>query len=169
MILRALTVAVVLAAALPAAAQTAAGPVQPTAPIAINRNVFNGTLKGFLAPDEFILDQKLSNLAFTGFFGSASGSAVTGYVYDPASMPSLRVGDVINLATGTAASAYDAMRTQLPAGSVVVAPVVAVDAGTQQGVVCGFATLRVEKIESRANPKYIDTRLLALDPATVGQ
>ena len=56
MILRALTVAVVLAAALPAAAQTAAGPVQPTAPIAINRNVFNGTLKGFLAPDEVILD-----------------------------------------------------------------------------------------------------------------
>ena len=163
MILRALTVAVVLAA------QTAAGPVQPTAPIAINRNVCNGTLKGFLAPDEVILDQKLSNLAFTGFFGSASGSAVTGYVYDPASMPSLKVGDVINLATGTAASAYDAMRTQLPAGSVVVAPVVAVDAGTQQGVVCGFATLRVEKIESRANPKYIDTRLLALDPATVGQ
>ena len=165
MIFRAFAVAVLLAAAVPAAAQTA----QPTAPIAINRSVFNGMVKGFLPPDEVILDQKLSNLAFTGFFGSASGSAVTGYVYDPASMPSLNVGDVINLSTRTAASAYDAMRTQFPAGSVIVAPVVTLDAGTQQGVVCGFATLRVDKIESKANPKYLDTHLLALDPPTLAQ
>ena len=165
MIFRAFAVAVVLAAALPAAAQA----VQPTAPIAINRNVFNGMLKGFLPPDEVILGQKLANMTFTGFFGSASGSAVTGYVYDPASMPSLNVGDVINLATGTSASAYDAMRTQLPAGSMIVVPVVTLDGGSQEGVVCGFATLRVEKIESKANPKYIDTHLLSLDPPTLAQ
>ena len=165
---RGFAVAVVLAGAMPGAAENVAA-VQPTAPIAINRDVFNGTIKGFLAPDEVILNTKLSDLAFTGFFGSASASAVAGYVYDPSGMPSLQLGDVINLAPGTAASVYDAMAVSWPAGSVIVAPVVSFDAGIQQGTVCGFATLRVDTVASRSNPKFIDARLLGLDPATLAQ
>ena len=167
---RGFAVAVVLAA-VPAAAQNVMPPatLRPTAPVAIDRNVFNGTVKGFLAPDELILNTKLSDLAFTGFFGSASASAVAGYVYDPASIPSLQLGDVVNLASSTAASVYDAMGTKWPTGSVIVAAVVAFDAGAQQGTVCGFATLRIDSVESRSNPKFIDARLLALDPATLAQ
>ena len=162
---RGFAVAVLLATAVPAAAQS----VQPTAPIAINKDVFNGTVKGFLAPDEVILNTKLSSMAFSGFFGSASASAVAGYVYDPASIPGLQLGDVINLAASTAASTYDAMAAQWPAGSVIVAAVVAFDAGSQQGTVCGFATVRIDKVVSRSNPKFIDARLVALDPATLAQ
>ena len=162
---RGLAVALLLAAAVPAAAQS----VQPTVPIAINKDVFNGTVKGFLAPDELILNTKLSDAAFTGFFGSASASAMAGYVYDPASIPSLQLGDVVNLASSTAASVYDAMGTKWPAGSVIVAAVVAFDAGAQQGTVCGFATVRVDKVDSRSNPKFIDVRLVALDPPTLAQ
>ena len=165
---RGFAVALVLAAAVPGAAENAAA-FQPTAPIAINRNVFNGTVKGFLAPDELILNTKLTDLAFTGFFGSASASAVAGYVYDPSGMPSLQLGDVINLAPRTAASVYDAMAVSYPAGSVIVVPVVSFDASLQQGTVCGFATLRVDSVASKSNPKFIDTRLLALDPATLAQ
>src|SRR2546425_4179434 len=40
---------------------------------------------------------------------------------------------------------------------------------TQQGTVCGFAAVRIDKVESRSNPKYIDARLVALDPATLAQ
>ena len=168
---RVFAVAVLLAAALPAAAQDVAPPanVQPTAPIAINKDVFNGTVKGFLAPDEVILNAKLSSMAFTGFFGSASASAVTGYVYDPASIPSLQLGDVVNVASSTAASTYDSMAAQWPAGSVVVAAVVAFDPGSQQGTVCGFATVRIDKVASRSNPKFIDAKLVALDPAALAQ
>src|SRR5439155_1036021 len=101
--------------------------------------------------------------------GSASASAVAGYVYDPASIPGLQLGDVVNLASSTAASVYDAMGTTLPAGSVVVAAVVAFDTGAQQGTVCGFATVRIDKVDSRSNPKFIDARLVALDPPTLAQ
>ena len=162
---RGFVVAVVLATAVPAAAQS----IQPTAPIAINEDVFNGTVKGFLAPDEVLLSTKLSSAAFTGFFRSASGSAVAGYVSDPADMPSLQTGDVINLGRRQARRAYAAIGAKWPAGSVIVAPVVAFEARDQLGTVSGFATLRIEKVQSRSNPKFIDAKLVALDPATLGQ
>ena len=169
MILRGFAVAFLLAAALPAAAQNVDPPVaiKPTAPIAINKDVFNGAVKGFLAPDQLILDPRLSDMAFTGFSGSASASAVAGYVYDPASVPVLLLGDVINVSGRTAASTYDAMAAMWPAGSVIVVPVVAFDAGTQQATVCGVATLRIEKVASRGNPKFVDTRLMAVEPSTL--
>ena len=85
---RGFVLAVVLATAASAAAQS----VQPTAPIAINEDIFNGTVKGFLPPDEVLLSTKLSSVAFTGFFRSASASAVAGYVSEPADIPSLQTG-----------------------------------------------------------------------------
>src|SRR5919197_1551798 len=90
---RALAVALLLAAAVPAAAES----VQPAVPVAINEDVCNGTVKRFVPPDEVLLWTKLSSVAFTGFFRPASASAVAGYVSDPGAIPSLQAGDVINL------------------------------------------------------------------------
>ena len=162
---RGFVVAVVLATAVPAAAQS----IQPTAPIAINEDVFNGTVKGFLAPDEVLLSTKLSSAAFTGFFRSASASAVAGYMSDPADIPSLQTGDVIKLGRLRAGRTYAAIGAKWPAGSVIVAPVVAFEAHARLGTVRGFATLRIEKVGSRGNLKYLDARVVALDPPTLGQ
>ena len=106
---RGFVVAVVLAAAMPAAAQS----VQPTAPIAINEDIFNGTVKGFLPPDEVLLSTKLSSVAFSGFFRSASASAVAGYVSDPADIPSLQTGNVIKLGRLRAGRVYTAIGAKM--------------------------------------------------------
>ena len=162
---RGFAVALLLAAAVPAAAQS----VQPTVPFAINKDVFNGTVKGFLPPDEVLLSTKLSSVAFTGFFRSASASAVAGYMSDPADIPSLQTGDVIKLGRLRAGRTYAAIGAKWPAGSVIVAPVVAFEAHARLGTVRGFATLRIEKVGSRGNLKYLDARVVTLDPPTLGQ
>ena len=162
---RGLALALLLAAAMPAAAES----VQPTAPVAVNEDVLTGTVKGFLPPDEVLLSTKLSSAAFTGFFRSASASTVAGYVSEPADIPSLQTGDVINLGRGHAGRAYAAIGAKWPAGSVIVVPVVAFEAGGRLGTVHGFATLRIDKVQSKGNPKYVDARIVALDPPTLGQ
>src|SRR5207253_11411199 len=106
---------------------------------------------------------------FARLFRSASAAGVAGYVSDPADIPRLQTGDVINLGRRRAGRAYAAIGAKWPAGSVIVAHVVAFEARARLGTDRGFATLRIEKVGSRGNLKFIDARVVALDPPTLGQ
>lgn len=155
-----------LAAAVPAAGEDVM-PVRPTAPIAIDENIFNGKAKGFVPPSEVMLSTRLLDMAWTGFFAASDASTVVGYVNDLAAMPTLKLGDVIDMASGNTAVDYQAMAAKWPTASVVVVAVVSFDADRRHGTVSGFASLRIDKIDAKGNPKYIDSTLVGLVPTTL--
>jgi hypothetical protein len=160
---RLLTAAVAASLGLAAAAPARGCEDVPSAPLAVNQDVFTGRVKGLLPSGEIIISTKLMNGAFSGFFASASAANVTAFANDPATIPMLRCGDVITLAKGGYSTAYSALEAEWAPGSVVVLPVAAF-AGSQ-GKVTGFVTVEVIEIEGSGNPKYLHGTILALDLA----
>ena len=157
----AFTVALALIAAMPAAANAEGCSGTPTAPMAIDRNVFNGKMKGLVGANEIIVSTRLSNAAWTGFFFSATNATVTAFVNDPVNIPALHCGDLITLGSGNSGSAYAAMEAKWPAGSVIVLPIASFDGG--RGAVAGFAVVQVITIQASGSPKYLHGTILSLD------
>jgi hypothetical protein len=135
---------------------------QPSVPLAIAVGVFTGQRKGLIAPDEIILSTRLRNAAWTTFYRQLSAPGVTDYISGPETIPTVHVGDVINVTAGGSALGYRALATALSAGSMVVAPVVTFGA-RRTATVVGFATLQITTIKGRGNPKYLDGTVLSLD------
>jgi len=134
---------------------------KPTAPVAVNRDVFNGKAKGFLPPDDLYLSTKnLTDMAWTGFFGGTSASAVKNFEDNQGTIPQLKVGDVINITSANMTVDYHGMKADYPPGSLLLLPVVIFDAGITRGTVVGFTTLRVDYIEDSGTPKYLDTTVV---------
>src|SRR5437867_432256 len=147
----------------------------PTAPVAVNRDVFNGKAKGFLPPDDLYLSTKnLTDMAWTGFFGPTNASAVKSFETDPSTIPQLKVGDVINITSSNQTADYHAMKADYPPGTNILVPVCIFDAGIARGTVVGFATLRVDFVQDTSDPKYIDTTVVpkktgSTDPNTIAE
>jgi len=134
---------------------------KPTAPVAINRDVFNGKAKGFLPPDDLYLSTKsLTDMAWTGFFGSSNASNVKNLADAPANIPTLQVGDVISLTSSNQTVDYHGMKADYPPGTKVLLPVCIFDAGITRGTVVGFTTVSIDFVQDTGDPKYIDTTLV---------
>jgi len=134
---------------------------QPNSPVAVNRDLFNGKTKGILPPDDIYLSTKsLNDMAWTGFFGGTSASAVKSFVDSPGTIPALKVGDVINITSANQTVDYHAMNVAFPTGSLMLVPVVIFDPGITRGTVVGFTTIRVDLIVDTGDPKYIDGTLV---------
>jgi Flp pilus assembly protein TadG len=136
------------------------GPIsaQPTAPVAINRDVFTGKTKGFTPPDDIVVSIKLGNMAWTGFLGSSNASVVAGYISNPDTIPTLKLGDTISLAGGNQGGNFQAMHDNFQNGDILIAPVVSFDAGVTNGVVYGFASMSIDSIVTNGT-KTIDATL----------
>src|SRR5262245_18720187 len=109
--------------------------------MAIDRNIFNGTMKGLVGSNELLVSTRLRNAAWTGFTSSPTSSTVTAFVNEPGTIPVLGCGDVITLACGNSGAAYSAMEARFQPGSVVVLPVVVF--GGSRGIVAGFVTVQI--------------------------
>jgi len=135
---------------------------QPTVPLAIAVGVFTGEKKGLLAPDQIFLSTRLRNAAWTTFHRRPSAVDVADYMSSPATIPTVQVGDVINVTAPGSAMGYGALATALSAGSDLVVPVVTFGRrGT--ATVVGFATLQTTAIKGRGNPKYFQGTVVSLD------
>src|SRR5262245_28766356 len=187
----ALPLVLVLACVSPASARDCSN--TPTAPLAIDKDVFTGAVRGLLGSNEVILSTALMNFAWTTFFDpNVSAAAVKSLVENPAAIPSLKCGDVINLevanasnsadktnasaaktklgkvwtrrlrVTGTFGAAYRTLETLWPAQSVMVVPVVDFDAANK-GTVEGFAQLKIIQIKSKGTAKFVDATIVSLD------
>ena len=169
---RPVAAALALAALLPLATSKAAlgadacSGRQPSVPLAIDGRVFDGSAKGLVGADGIILSTKLSNSAWTSFFFPASGTTVRAFANDPTTIPSLDGGDTIVLARSNYTADYQAVAGQWPPGSMVVLAVVTSlgDVGT----VSGFATVRVQAIQTSGNPRYIQGTLVSVDVCSPG-
>jgi Flp pilus assembly protein TadG len=164
-----------------------ASPIQerPTAPIAIDVNLFTGKAKGFTPPNDIVVSTKgIANMAWTGFFQGGSASTINNLVQSPNLIPQLKIGDVINLASGSKSVAYSEMKKKWPPNSVLIVPVVTFTPGATwttdpdgapdvPGTVQGFAAIRVIKIEDKGNPKYLHGEVTSTkttgDPTTIAE
>ena len=148
---------------------------KPTAPVAVNRDVFTGKAKGFLPPDDLYLSTKnLTDMAWTGFFGPSNASAVKSFETDPSTIPQLKVGDVINITNANQTADYHAMKADYPPGTLILIPVCIFDPGISRGTVVGFTTLRVDFVQDTSDPKFIDTTVVpnktgSTDPNTIAE
>ena len=148
---------------------------KPTAPVAVNRDVFTGKAKGFLPPDDLYLSTKnLTDMAWTGFFGATNASAVKSFETDPSTIPQLKVGDVINITNANQTADYHAMKADYPPGTRILIPVCIFDPGIARGTVVGFTTLRVDFVQDTSDPKFIDTTVVpnntgSTDPNTIAE
>ena len=126
-----------------------------------DRDVFNGKAKGFLPPDDLYLSTKsLTDMAWTGFFGSSNASNVKNLADVPASIPTLQVGDIISVTNANQTTDYHGMKADYPPGTLILLPVCIFDAGITQGTVVGFTTVRVDFVQDSGDPKYIDTTVV---------
>ncbi len=147
------------------------GPIQaqPNCPIAVNTDVFSGKVKGFTAPDDIILSTRnVNDMMWTGFFGGTNASAVGSYFDNPASIPVLKTGDVINTTTANEGANYHALKDMFPTNSVVLLPVVdfASNANKTTGAVVGFVYVRVDAVYDSGSDKYLDGTVVKFKSGT---
>lgn len=139
---------------------------QPLAPMAIDQKVFTAKAKGFTPPNDIQLSTG-TNMQWTGFF-SGGGGTIRRYVTNNQTIPTLHIGDVIDLAGGTEPGAMRAMEAKWPAGSVIVVPVVSFGQPTP-GEVTGFASMVISAYNGRTIDGEITVYKASLDPTTVAE
>jgi hypothetical protein len=138
-----------------------------TIPVAINKNslVFNPNLDFDI---RFASDPVDNGGWFVPSGYSASASNFKKFVNQNPPMPSIKMGDTINLNNGTAASALSALKTQLAAHAnawEVWLPVVATVKFNHSDNIDGFVGFKITKVESTGSPKYIRGKIMGLSTA----
>ena len=84
-----------------------------------------------IAPVANLLSTKnLTDMAWTGFFGSSNASNDKNLADVPASIPTLQVGDIISVTNANQTTDYHGMKADYPPGTLILLPVCIFDAGT---------------------------------------
>jgi hypothetical protein len=108
-----------------------------------------------------------NNTGWTGFFGTASNSNMSGYIPAPCgggvTPPHVEVGDVVSLNNGQIPTLINAIQCLLDQGiNEFVVPVVQSSSSScggpinQGAPVTGFVTLVVDSVKATGNPKYVN-------------
>ena len=138
-----------------------------TIPVAINKNtiVFNPNLDFDI---RFASDPVDNGGWFVPGGYSASASNFKKFINQNPPMPSIKMGDTINLNNGTVASALKALNTQLASHAnawEVWLPVVATVKFNHSDNIDGFVGFKITQVQSTGSPKYIRGKIMGLSTA----
>jgi len=149
---------------------------KPTAPIAVDKDIFSGKTRGFKPPNDIVVSTRdPANAQWTAYFDGVNANTVKNLVQNPDQIPEVTVGvDSINLANGSMVTDYQAMQNRWSPGDEIIIPVVNMDVGLLKGAVVGFAVMKINAIVASGNPKYIagalvSKKIIGSSPTTISE
>lgn len=131
---------------------------KPSFPMAVDKSWFTHILKsGTIGVVR--LDPYVNNAMWSGFTSGANSNDIRDMVNNPASIPTLSVGQPISITNGVADSVFKAVDQAFKVGDVVTIAVTDVTKGSPSPIL-GFTAFRITKISVKGINKFIEGELI---------